>query len=727
MGVPLLLTWLRSNFNGAFRQYNVAGDSIYGNVFVDFNSLLYAAADQLMVPESASDEPSVPQLAPEEYEDRLLRSVAVMLDEIVAMLKPKNLLYLAVDGVSPRAKLAQQRMRRFKHRNGEPNGAVWDRNAITAGSAFMQRVGAVLEWYAVSRAAEGSEGASIIVSDAAVPGEGETKILSFMRSCSDTGGLRQCVVSSDSDMVLCLLLLHDPRIDILRFTPSIECTLFDIGVFRGLLRSRLGDMDAECFERCLHDVAFILLLFGTDFLPSLPQLSINAGHLDELIDSVVRDIASQGKHLVDARTAKIVVPSVQYFLETALGEADAVPSKRQRCEPLKVMNGLDPAAEWGFGEPTHTHESDEAVLRMSHDYWEGLQWSVQYYSGDCPSWTWLYPHCHAPTPKDLCRFPASIRVRHEDKPIGVFEQLLLLLPPESQERLLPKCFLRGLESSLHEMLAATVVAEHTFEKVEEFVASVQHRLLPAERERQMLKKPLLVTWIATQSTQVNRSDPVASSTPNVVQAVSAANPLDTLLSITSSGSHALPGIDDDTLFDPPKSASNNASCAARAPPSTGTAPAIMQPTREETAEATQLRELSPKSLGAFVGSGFVVTALCDAPQRVPSSFVCSDPRARIEFAHDVHVAVKATESGKTLTLSQFCWDWQQQQPRSVNLVPTSDLAASPKEAADANTQQSTFFDPQFAAEQRQRRELQKRVRQAMSAATAGAHISKATS
>ncbi len=187
------------------------------NLYLDMNGIVHPCSH----PE---DRP------PPSTEEEMMLEVFKYTERVVNMVRPRKLLMIAVDGVAPRAKMNQQRSRRFrsaqeakekdedkaemikmlKSKNGgtiddevetSMNKKTWDSNAITPGTPFMDILAASLRYWVAyklntdpawakvcdqSRARLGSlltvEQLKVIISDATVPGEGEHKIMEFIRS-----------------------------------------------------------------------------------------------------------------------------------------------------------------------------------------------------------------------------------------------------------------------------------------------------------------------------------------------------------------------------------------------------------------------------------------------------------------------------------------------------------------------------------------------------------------
>jgi len=168
------------------------------NLYLDMNGIIHPCCHPMDKPAPKS-------------ETEMFNLIFAYIDDIISIIKPKKVLYLAIDGVAPRAKMNQQRSRRFRTaieaqekkeketslRNkwmedgikftGKPtksDDSVFDSNVITPGTEFMFNLSKALQLFIVERFHSESKwnNLQVIFSDAFVPGEGEHKILDFIRS-----------------------------------------------------------------------------------------------------------------------------------------------------------------------------------------------------------------------------------------------------------------------------------------------------------------------------------------------------------------------------------------------------------------------------------------------------------------------------------------------------------------------------------------------------------------
>lgn len=255
-----------------------------------------------------------------------LHNIFAYLDRLVThIIKPKALLYIAIDGVAPRAKLNQQRSRRFraglerqeaieKERflqiklEDEKNGPLssssaaasdshFDSNCITPGTEFLAHLSRHLVYFVRHKMKRDPLWARLDVffSGSEVPGEGEHKIVEFIRHRKMTPGypanVRHCMYGSDADLMLLGLMTHEPHFTLVREVvvwgggqrhkvaakPIAEqqWQLVHLSLFREYLLLELRvtpDLDGE---RMLDDFILLTFLLGNDFIPHSPTLEIS--------------------------------------------------------------------------------------------------------------------------------------------------------------------------------------------------------------------------------------------------------------------------------------------------------------------------------------------------------------------------------------------------------------------------------------------------------------------
>jgi len=200
MGVPSFFLWLVNHYSKELLFEDYPYEESPDNLYLDFNCAIH---------------PAVKKDGIETIED-MYQAVCNYLENIMKYTKPKKVLYIAVDGVAPLAKMKQQRIRRFKtvqdrreldkiDRNHNRVISKFDFNMISPGTKFMLELTEKLKNYIKTYLQPKYGYLNIIFDDASNPGEGEHKIMYHIRT-KTTSKDSIIVYGLDSDLIfLCLI------------------------------------------------------------------------------------------------------------------------------------------------------------------------------------------------------------------------------------------------------------------------------------------------------------------------------------------------------------------------------------------------------------------------------------------------------------------------------------------------------------------------------------------
>ncbi|XP_077443546.1 5'-3' exoribonuclease 2 isoform X2 [Stigmatopora argus] len=353
----------------------------FDNLYLDMNGIIHPCTH----PE---DKP-----APKN-EDEMMVAIFEYIDRLFNIVRPRRVLYMAIDGVAPRAKMNQQRSRRFRaskegvelteekarireeviQKGGylppEEIKERFDSNCITPGTEFMDNLAHCLRYYVADRLSKdpGWHNITVFLSDASVPGEGEHKIMDYIRRQRaqpyHDPNTHHCLCGADADLIMLGLATHEPNFTIIREEfkankprPCALCgqTGHEMIECQGVAREKRGEHDEFAdslpmseqdfifirlsvlreylvreltmaslpfpfdFERSVDDWVFMCFFVGNDFLPHLPSLEIREGAIDRLV-KIYKDVVHKtGGYLTE--NGYVNLERVEMIME-ALGVAE---------------------------------------------------------------------------------------------------------------------------------------------------------------------------------------------------------------------------------------------------------------------------------------------------------------------------------------------------------------------------------------------------------------------
>lgn len=362
-GIPKFYRWLSERYPLINQPGGATVIPVIDNFYLDMNGIVHNCTH--------GNDPDTKLT-----EEEMIRKIFMYLDKLFHIVKPQKLMFMAIDGVAPRAKMNQQRARRFKtareaaeraaEAKNDPDRAEgansvppFDSNCITPGTPFMERLAEHLKFFVRHKVAEDPmwQVPTIVLSGHDVPGEGEHKIMEYIRWSKKAPNyepnLRHCLYGLDADLIMLSLVTHEPHFCLLREVvsyknkgqplrealenPSQEhFVLLQIGLLRDYVQLEFERCASSLpfafdIERVIDDFVLFCMLVGNDFLPSLPTCDINEGSLDLMFETYKRLLPKMGGYLTHA--GSLHRGRVEMFLaELALHEAETLERRAQDAE-----------------------------------------------------------------------------------------------------------------------------------------------------------------------------------------------------------------------------------------------------------------------------------------------------------------------------------------------------------------------------------------------------------
>lgn len=246
----------------------------------------------------------------------------------------------------------------------------------------MAKLALYLRWF-IHRKVETDAGwrnIKVILSDASVPGEGEHKIMEFIRLQRAMPGYnvntRHVIHGLDADLIMLALATHEPHFCILReevtfqqrsgptaeelleaeagetpettLPPPKPFQFVKIWILREYLEREFLQADyTVCggfdLERVIDDVILMCFFVGNDFLPHLPTLEIREGAIDTIFDlyramlpELGGYITSHGEVHIDA--VQKMMKELGMLEDEILGKRMAQENRHKRQDAQKVID-----------------------------------------------------------------------------------------------------------------------------------------------------------------------------------------------------------------------------------------------------------------------------------------------------------------------------------------------------------------------------------------------------
>lgn len=461
MGIPNYFKKIIDEFPNIILNSNQ--NIIFDNLFIDFNGCIYTAYNNI---KSNKDN----KLTNSEYESLIIKEVIKYTNTIIDFVKPKELIYISIDGIPPRSKMIQQRYRRYmsswkkdkvikelEHKNVDNNiienyKNEWNTNAISPGTEFMKKLSFELNLYYTNNDIK------VIISDDNEEGEGEFKIFNYISKLNTNKKI--AIHGLDADLIM-LSLLQKSNIHLIRepvffkLESNNKFILLSIEIFKNILNTNYKNIFYNP-SNIIQNYIFICFLLGNDFIVNLMFLKFKNDSLDIILDIYIKISNNIETDILFYHNNKYYINYnflTKLIYELSLIEVDKmseITNEHHNYKPFVKINNDDSIIKKlemklesypSINKPKDkiqagiddnwrakyyyylfdTTDGDE-IIDICHNYIESLEFTLEYYFEHKYHKTWYYRYQYSPTILDLFNYLQSLNYMIEEEDLYIYNK-----------------------------------------------------------------------------------------------------------------------------------------------------------------------------------------------------------------------------------------------------------------------------------------------------------------
>jgi 5'-3' exonuclease len=475
MGVPKFFKFIIKKYKNKFIFQKENTDmEIINWLLLDTNCLIHPVCFKILDQEKEKEIINFKSL-----ENKMMNAVIKYIEKLVEYVKPNHGFFIAIDGPVCAAKIKQQRQRRFrsvhdkvifdkiKTKYKKKISFYWNNSSISPGTKFMEKLHwKILNWLTDYKL---KCKLKIIYSSVYTPGEGEHKLLDFIKN--NDSKLTYCTYGLDADLIF-LMLTQPNSIYLLREAQQFEKTTVEdqlnfvnMNILKDCIYNTFNDIAEHTLDknRIINDFIFLCYFLGNDFLPHIISLDIAHNGIQYLILNYIKSYNEVLDYILSKDTKIINHTFLSNFLSKLGNEENAIliknfsnikkqknynsdPYERELFKVENLLFNIKDNIGIGVNSDYRNNyykinfnikddEIEEFVKNLVNEYLIGIRWVSYYYFQKIPDWSWFYKYDYPPFLSDISKYLINMNKitfkLNKSYMLKPLEQLLTILPKQA--------------------------------------------------------------------------------------------------------------------------------------------------------------------------------------------------------------------------------------------------------------------------------------------------------